>query len=338
MTINRNSYEVYIIDFLDGRLNHELKDELIAFMAQNPDIAAEVDGIADLKLNPSNQSIPLSKHLLKRSTKIGDSNISEADYLCIAALEGDLSPAEAKELDSLLESDPTIKQLYKTYEKTQLTPISIKFPKPHKLKRGREISFYTKVSIAAASIAAVALIAIYLNSTSVKTNNPFMVANQHIESQNNPQVLPDKGANIVASSEHRPETKPNSILHNTANKKVGAQTDATKTEVSETSIRESIEPLKSLAPQIAQQIQNSQEIDVNSLVSNGTASKNHTTDLRLPAKEYNLTDLAFQGLKKLARSAGIEIDVKQNEAAQTKKIVVESRLLAVSATILPKEE
>lgn len=338
MTINRNNYEAYIIDFLDGRLNHELKDELIAFLAQNPDIAAEVDGISDLRLNPSNQSIPFAKQLLKRSTKIGESNISEADYLCIAAMEGDLSPAEAKELDSLLESDPSIKQLYNTYEKTRITPDSVKFPQPQKLKKGRVISLYTRVTIAAASIAAIALIAFYFNSTLVKTSNQSMLADQQIEIQNNQQVLPDRSTNIVASSDHYPETKPRPTYRTTTNKKAIAPGTASETEDSETMLRESIEPLKSIDPQIAQQIQTPQEIDVNPVVSNEMANNNPRNDLRLPAKEYTLTDLAFQGLKKLARSAGIEIDVKQNQAAQTKKIVVESRLLAVSATILPKEE
>ncbi|HQI89588.1 MAG TPA: hypothetical protein PLA63_09415, partial [Tenuifilum sp.] len=55
-------------------------------------------------------------------------------------------------------------------------------------------------------------------------------------------------------------------------------------------------------------------------------------------KELTLGDIALKGVQKLAQSVGINVDVKQTEGNQAKKIVVESRLLAVSATILPKEE
>jgi len=61
MTINRNNYEAFIIDFIDGNLSPALRDELLVFLNQNPDIADEIDGIDGLILTP-----PLQKHPLLR--------------------------------------------------------------------------------------------------------------------------------------------------------------------------------------------------------------------------------------------------------------------------------
>ena len=54
MKINRNNYEAFLIDFLDGTLDAVLVAELMLFLEANPDIREEFDGIEDVSLESQN--------------------------------------------------------------------------------------------------------------------------------------------------------------------------------------------------------------------------------------------------------------------------------------------
>lgn len=53
MNISRSNYEIYMIDFLDGKLNQPETDLFMQFLEANPDLQDELIDIRDAKIEPS---------------------------------------------------------------------------------------------------------------------------------------------------------------------------------------------------------------------------------------------------------------------------------------------
>ena len=49
MKINRNNYEMYFIDYLDGVLSPDLVSELLLFLDENPDLKEELSDLDALR-------------------------------------------------------------------------------------------------------------------------------------------------------------------------------------------------------------------------------------------------------------------------------------------------
>ncbi len=110
MEISRKNYEIFFLDYLDGKLEGKKIDRFLDFIEQNPDLKEELAGIENLKL-PEKQIHFDNKKLLY---KTGQQKTE--DFTAVAYMEGDLSeldrnlflkhfdfhPEQAKELDLLL--------------------------------------------------------------------------------------------------------------------------------------------------------------------------------------------------------------------------------------------
>ncbi|MGB4328131.1 MAG: hypothetical protein WBJ36_04545 [Tenuifilum sp.] len=345
MTINRNNYEHFIIDYIDGKLSPELTDELMVFLNQNPDIALEVDGLAEIKLNPTPVKAPMAKESLKRSTSLTESGITEADYLCIAELENDLTAHESLQLNELKKNHPDIARLSTLYSRTKLiaNPAEI-FPRKASLKHARITPTLSRIAYATVSIAAVLLIGIYINSLLIsRMDSNTMVAVQSPtttpEQENNKPAETIELTKPIDNTVQETRRKPNLQYSKPATTVRVAQV-AQITETTNRVSDEEIEPIATIEPQVTQTPQQEAQPNIsinksNSLTTQGSIS---AKQVQPQTKELTLGDIALKGVQKLAQSVGINVDVKQTEGNQAKKIVVESRLLAVSATILPKEE
>ncbi|MFZ4783849.1 MAG: anti-sigma factor family protein [Flavobacteriales bacterium] len=58
MMITRDNYEVYFIDYIDGTLSVDLRQQVEAFLVAHPDLAAELDGLSDVHFNiPNDHSV-----------------------------------------------------------------------------------------------------------------------------------------------------------------------------------------------------------------------------------------------------------------------------------------
>jgi len=338
MTINRNNYELFIIDFIDGNLSPALRDELLAFLNQNPDIADEVDGIDGLTLTPPHQKTPIIKETLKRSTKLLEANITEADYLCIAELENDLSADEAKLLNEL-KINSSISRLSTIYSQTKLNAENVLLPNKANLKHTRIIPAYYRFAVAAAGIAAVVLMAFFLNNRLGKINSETLVANQQMPAAiNYEQMLPEQSLELISAATENdvtiePISKPSKSTKYSTTPDLGKINQPTQTRQNER-----IEPITSIKPHLDMIIEKQTNIDLPTKNFTSSQHMSSANDGVSNTKVITITDIAFMGLQKLAHSVGVEVDVKQSENDKTKKIIVDSKLLAVSATILPKEE
>lgn len=129
--IDRNNYETYFIDHLDGRLSPEAERELMLFLEENSDLATELDGLENTSLI-STPEVFDTKSLLKKSEI--PLSPSEIDTLLARKLEGDLSDIEIVQAEALIESYPQIARTEAAFAKTKITPAAIEYPEKEKLR------------------------------------------------------------------------------------------------------------------------------------------------------------------------------------------------------------
>ena len=121
MKINRNNYEVFLIDYLDGTLDAILEAELLLFLEENPDIREEFEGLETVSL--SNQKISfddksiLKKTEIKTISGIGENNFED---FFIAFYEDDLSSQEAANLKEFLNTNPQLQTDFALHKKLLL--------------------------------------------------------------------------------------------------------------------------------------------------------------------------------------------------------------------------
>jgi hypothetical protein len=134
MNINRNNYEVYMIDYLDGKLDALEVSELLLFVEQHPDIKKEFDLLNEVAVVPVIKEEYIDKNALKKPsfTEIR----SHYQEQLVANLEGDLSIYEQYELERSFAVYPQLKAEAELYTKTKFQPdLSVVFPQKKQLKR-----------------------------------------------------------------------------------------------------------------------------------------------------------------------------------------------------------
>jgi hypothetical protein len=156
MKITRENYEIWFLDFMEGRLNRQETEEVRTFMSQHPDLADEMENIVPPLFSDPEMHFP-GKEKLKKD-QFEDPEILE--HSIIARMEGDLNEAENYSLDAWLTHHPEKRQLVKLYENTRLKPdLDLVFPDKAKLKKKSTLRV---VWIRVASIAAVLLMLFFL--------------------------------------------------------------------------------------------------------------------------------------------------------------------------------
>jgi hypothetical protein len=163
MNIDRNNYEAYLIDYLDGKLNPVESAELFQFLSQNPDIEAEFGDFESIKL--SNIPVPgLDKNKLKKDfSDIKTINNKNFNEFCVASYEGDLSEHDKLKLEEYLKNHPEKQKDFELYSYSYLTPdYSIKFPQKGNIKKISPFIRPRNMLIYVTSLAAAVLLLIML--------------------------------------------------------------------------------------------------------------------------------------------------------------------------------
>jgi hypothetical protein len=159
MQINRNNYESYFLDFLEGRLPELEIDELMAFLKKNPDLEDTLLHF-DNYIIESNTDIKLNKGFLFKSLENFHSiNENNFDEFCIAWYENDLSPASREELSKYLVSHPDKSRDFENYGKVFVKPdLNKRYAFKSKLKRFTLLTVYKYAYISAAAAAVLLII------------------------------------------------------------------------------------------------------------------------------------------------------------------------------------
>jgi hypothetical protein len=167
MMINRSNYEEYLVDYFDGSLSDEQKQQLFSFLDENPDLNAEFDRFSNVSL--PKEKVFFDKDSLKKNT------ITRYNYKTyfIAYFENDLDAEEKIEVEKFLEVNPSLQKELELLRNTKLQPdYSIRFENKNELKRGGKviaINAWVYRSAALAACIALAFFLFYYNSNKNET-------------------------------------------------------------------------------------------------------------------------------------------------------------------------
>lgn len=132
--INRNNYEAYLIDYLDGKLSAVEVSEVLLFLEQHPHIKEELNGLKEMHLSEQDLPGPDFSSLMKPTYK---DEKQKFEALIIGKIEGDTTPEEDSLLQKGLQLYPELVHDNYLFEQTKLTPdTTIIFPNKNTLKKG----------------------------------------------------------------------------------------------------------------------------------------------------------------------------------------------------------
>jgi len=151
---DRSNYEIWLIDWLDGKLTERQVMEFTAFLDSNPDIKEEADALSGSCLAPENCTFNQKDNLKKTAAELTSSQI---ELLSVAYLENDLSPEQLTDLKDSLYHNQNRTQLFDSVQKIKLVPIHNKYKYKNQLKKqvraGTKRQFYLLGLSVAATIA-----------------------------------------------------------------------------------------------------------------------------------------------------------------------------------------
>ncbi len=139
MEINRNNYEIFMLDYIEGNLPLDIREDFICFLNNNPDLKEEADDLFENNL-VAETIVFHSKDLLKKNAITEIEGLTRFEQLSIAKIENDINLKENKQLDELLANSHQKQIEFQLFQKTKLTPDnSITFPDKNKIKHRKAI-------------------------------------------------------------------------------------------------------------------------------------------------------------------------------------------------------
>ncbi len=341
MIINRLNYEVFLVDYLDGKLNPSLVDDLLLFLDQNPDIKNDLDGILDAVLVSENTVFP-NKSILKKKSFHKDGIDNEFEYLCIASAEGVITQEEAVSLQNILDKDYLKRNQFQTFQKLKIaSDPSIRYSNKQRIKRTpiipiRHSNLRLSISVAA-SIAIV--IGVYSIGRIMVNNNPLEnFSNSNVALSYTPST--EKTTAIKKNAIESKEPKKGNPTNRIIEKGNPIKKEETKALID---IEESIPNLihridfknipaaeipKEELAQFAAQYAPKNQLLLDQLYAQ---QENQIRD----TKEFGAFEAIQYGVRSLGKLLGrdIKLDANKDDKGKIEKIVFESKLVAFSAQV-----
>jgi len=136
MDINRNNYEAFLLDLLEGRLSAGEERELKVFLKDHPEFVVDLPDL-DLFRLEKQRVLFAERDQLKKEFPVEGTLVSEAnfDMYSIARMEGDLSPSQEQDYLDLLEKDESKRKEWQDWQKTVLVPEKHSYPSKETLKK-----------------------------------------------------------------------------------------------------------------------------------------------------------------------------------------------------------
>jgi hypothetical protein len=162
MSIDKNNYEIYLVDYLEGTLSPNEVAEVLLFLEQHTDIKKEFEAMQSFTLNTDEVKFDKSA-LLK----------SENDFhhqLLVKEIEGDLSNNEQVVLQKAIKQNPTLQREQQLFSLTKATPdLAITYNyKKQLLKPTYKVTWHQTIL----RIAAVVLLLSTISLLYVRLNKP----------------------------------------------------------------------------------------------------------------------------------------------------------------------
>jgi hypothetical protein len=145
--INKNNYEVFFLDHIEGRLDATQTAALMLFLEAHPELKEELEGLEMVSLEPDNQISFKAKDSLKKPLLVVVGKINEHNYeeFFVAGAEGDLNDSDMLALNSFLEKNPGLVKDYETIRQCRLQPDKkVVFANKALLKKSIFVPFLTQ--------------------------------------------------------------------------------------------------------------------------------------------------------------------------------------------------
>ena len=117
MSINKNNYEAWFLDYFEGSLSTEQVAELFLFLEQHPELREELDSFEMIQLSDDQPKFQNKEILKQPEPKINDQNFEE---YCIAYIEGQLNSTESAELTLFAKMTDSREKTFRIYSKMKL--------------------------------------------------------------------------------------------------------------------------------------------------------------------------------------------------------------------------
>ncbi len=214
MKINRDNYEAFLLDLLEGRLSVEDQQQLQDFLQLNPDCDALLPETESWILEGSQVPYP-GREQLKRefpapSTMLTDHNF---DLFSIARMEGDLNDKQEADHRSMVAIDERRSTQWIEWQQTRLVPEPLLFKGKEKLKhkKGKKNRVIWMSAISAA--AAIALLIVLFRMGPVLPQQEFSVQSpsqtdpqQRFDVPDQPEVQVEKEEQVEKEKQRDPST------------------------------------------------------------------------------------------------------------------------------------
>lgn len=204
--INRNNYESYLIDLMEGNLDAPTTKEIKTFLEENPDIKEEFEQLDNISIEPGEIRY-IDKQILKKEPVKETGNISENNYeeMFVAYFEGDLTPAEKEDVKHFIDLNPSLKNDFNLFGELFLSSDeSVLFPDKESLyHKKRIVPLFWITSVAATLLILIAISGLVKNNTnhiSTKDNGNIVQVITVSDSGINKVIVADKI--VIDSSQH----------------------------------------------------------------------------------------------------------------------------------------
>lgn len=336
MIINRLNYEIYLVDYLDGKLNASQVDELLLFLDQNLDIKEAFEGMEDAVLIADTAIYP-DKSSLKKKSFLKDGIDNEFDYLCIASVEGILSNNEKTLFEKSLQGDTIKQSAYKNFQKTKIQPqAAIQYNNKSHLKRTAIIPIrysYFRASISVAATVTL-LLGVYTIGKLVIKETPIekttIIAETIGTSSQNLSTIEIKKP-VAVFEKHTATIAQQQAIPNVKNN--GSIQDSQPLINREEYIPN---PLKRKKPQPLKTEIDPQPEELAQIVNSLYPEREIFDEQLLAQQDKSGTFEAIQnGVKFLGKIIGrdIKLDANKDEKGNVEKITFESKLIAFSTQV-----
>lgn len=162
MKLDRTTYEIYLIDYLDGKLDAVEVSELLLFLEQNPDLKEEFDGLGEISLAKETKPAFDASALKKPEYDAAGKN---HETLLVAYMEGDLDASQQKELNRTFALYPELRKDAELFKQTRLQPdLAVTYKNKSVLKVFVIQSYYKTIVRVAAVLLLVSFAGIYFSN------------------------------------------------------------------------------------------------------------------------------------------------------------------------------
>lgn len=205
MTINRNNFEAYLLDYLEGNLDPLLTADLMVFLAENPEFENYIPDY-DTRISLSDtQSYHHKGKLIRDFTDLPEVTAGNFDEFCIAACEGLLVESDLTRLSDYIGLHPEKQRDLDLYRKITLQPdLTVRYPGKNELKKKQGSTnlryLYYALGIAA-SVALLFLLVIRRPAGTVYTETAPVNSGKMKNAVQLPDVLPLPDETIQFESE-----------------------------------------------------------------------------------------------------------------------------------------